>query len=141
MTTITLYNPTNNISETFDVSKLNNTLDNRILYRVANGWLPVKSDYKDANYPIKIQAWANIKQAFINYCINKYKTTGFNMAPNMVSQKLPEIEQEIINKIDTIIKQIYIENGVSYGGGRIKSKRGKSIKNKSRRLRKKSRRR
>jgi len=140
MTTITLYNPTNNISETFYVSKLNNALANRILERVANGWLPVKSDYKDINYSQKIQAWVNIKQAFINYCISKYNITGLDLAPNMVLQKLPPTEQQLINKIDIIINQIHIENGVSYTGGRIKYKRGKSIKKKSRRLRKKSRR-
>ena len=140
MTTITLYNPTNNISETFDVSKLNNVLDNRILDRVANGWLPIKSDYKDTNYYQKIQAWVNIKQAFLNYFIKKNNITGVNLTPNMVLQQLRETEQQLINKIDSIIKQIYTENGVSYSGGRIKFKRGKSIKNKSRRLRKKSRR-
>ena len=140
MTTITLYNPTNNISETFDVSKLNNALDNRILERVANGWLPVKSDYNRAEYNVKIQAWANIKHAFLNYYISKYNITGLDLAPNMVLQQLPEKEQQLINNINTIIKQIYRENGVSFGGGRIKYKRGKSIKKKSRRLRKKSRR-
>ena len=142
MTTVILYNPTNNnVSETFDVSKLNSALDSRILSRVEIDWLPMKvNDYNTANYSQKIQAWSNIKQVFLNYFINKYNLTGFNATPNMVLQQLRETEQQLINKIDSIIKQIYTENGVSYSGGRIKFKRGKSIKNKSRRLRKKSRR-
>ena len=70
----------------------------------------------------------------------KNNITGFDAAPNMVLQQLPKTEQLLINKIDSIIKQIYEENGVSYNGGRIKSKRGKSMKKKSRRLRIKSRR-
>ena len=37
------------------ILEINNVLDNRILDRVANGWLPIKSDYKDTNYYQKIQ--------------------------------------------------------------------------------------
>ena len=142
MTTVILYNPTNNnVSETFDVSKLNSALDSRILSRVEIDWLPMKvNDYNTANYSQKIQAWSNIKQVFLNYFINKYNLTGFNATPNMVLQKLTQIEQQLINKIDSIIQNIYIENGVSYNGGRIRYKKGKSIKKKSRRLRMKSRR-
>lgn len=142
MTTFTLYNPTNNIvSESFDVSKLNFVLDSRILNRVENDWLPMNvNNYNTASYRDKIEAWVNIKLAFLNYIIKKNNITGFDAAPNMVLQQLPETEQLLINKIDSKITQIYEENGVSYNGGRIKSKRGKSMKKKSRRLRIKSRR-
>jgi hypothetical protein len=142
MTTVILYNPTNNnVSETFDVSKLNSALDSRILNRVEIDWLPMKvNNYNTADYSQKIQAWSNIKKVFLNYFIKKYNITGFDAAPNMVLQQLPQTEQQVINKIDSIIKQIYTENGVSYNGGRNKYKRGKSIKKKSRRLRMKSRR-
>jgi hypothetical protein len=141
MTTITVYNPTNNVSETFDVSKLNSALDSRILNRVEIDWLPMKvNNYNTASYPDKIEAWVNIKKVFLNYFIKKYNITGFDAAPNMVLQRLPETEQLLINNIDSKITQIHKENGVSYNGGRIKSKRGKSMKKKSRRLRIKSRR-
>jgi hypothetical protein len=109
MTTITLYNPVNNSSETFDVSKLNEALDIRILNRVNIDWLPMKVDnYNTANYSQKIQAWANIKQAFLNYFIKKYNITGLNSAPNMVLQK-------ILNKTTAQIK-------ASSGGTRKKHK-------------------
>jgi hypothetical protein len=142
MTTVTLYNPTNNnLSESFNVSKLNPTLDSRILSRVDIDWLPMKvNEYNIADYSQQIQAWVNIKQVFLNYFINKYNLTGFNATPNMVLQKLTQTEQQLINKIDSIIQNIYIQNGVLYNGGRIRSKKGKSIKKKSRRLRMKSRR-
>ena len=73
MTTVILYNPTNNIvSESFDVSKLNSALDSRILNRVEIDWLPMNvNNYNTADYSKKIKAWVNIKQAFLNYFIKK----------------------------------------------------------------------
>ena len=148
-TLIQLYHPTNdNISESFDVSKLNDALVDRILNNILNNWLPMKaSEYNNSiTTPAqKIQAWSNIKQAFLTYVITTYNLNNFAANEAVILPQLPPNVQQLINNINAKMSGLQpnvYRSGLNGGGQKSRRPIHKSRRprHKSRRPRHKSRR-